>query len=57
MDSRQPVSDRAKEVIERALANRELMEGVRESLAAVERGERGTPGKVVQEEARSRRAG
>lgn len=49
-------SERAREVIERTLANERLMDGVRESQVAVERGETGIPGKLVQQEARKRRS-
>ena len=48
-------SEREREVVERALANEVLMDGVRESMDAVARGEKGIPGRIVQEEARARR--
>ena len=44
MGTREYLSKRAREVIERALGNEQLMDGVRGSQAAVERGETGIPG-------------
>ena len=43
---------RRREVIERALANEELMRQVQDSLARYRRGEKGIPGPQVFEEAR-----
>ena len=46
---------RAQDVVERAVANEELMEATREGIEASRRGEKGVPVKQVQEEARRRR--
>jgi hypothetical protein len=43
---------RRREAVQRALANENLMEQVRDSIAAIERGEKGIPGKEVWAEAR-----
>lgn len=55
MSERESPSEREREVVERALANEEFMRQLRESQAAVERGERAIPGKLVREAARRRR--
>jgi len=43
---------RRREVVQRALANENLMEQVLDSIAAIERGEKGIPGKEVWAKAR-----
>ena len=48
---------RERELVKRALANPELMKQTYESLAAHKRGEKGTPGRQVHEEAKRRRDG
>lgn len=44
----------ARRVIESALADEQLMDDVRDGLAVIARGEKGTPGWIVREEARRR---
>lgn len=46
---------RGREIVERALANEELMEATREGVQAVLRGEKGVPYARVKEEARRQR--
>ena len=53
--SRRATTPREREMVERALANASLMEQAYESLAAHKRGEKGTPGREVQAEAKRRR--
>lgn len=48
-------SEREREAVERAPANEALMRQERDARAAIDRGEKGIPGKVVQEEARRQR--
>ena len=47
---------RAEEVLTRVVNNEELMAQVEVSLEAIKRGERGTPLREIQEQARRRRA-
>lgn len=48
---------RSKDIVERALANDELMNATREGIASVLRGEKGVPPREVQEKARQRHEG
>ena len=55
--NKRPLTPHEQEMIAQARANGDLMSQVQSSLAARKRGEKGIPGKLVQEEARRRRAG
>ena len=53
----QYVDCRSREMLERAMADEEMQEAVREGIEAVRRGEKGTPLRQVQEELRQEREG